>query len=83
VDSVAHRSFAAFVAAMVVFGPASLRLLDPVLPLGIAASALRNTVYLGGHDTSGQLRVLAAWAAAGVAFLTFLTPARQSRSPTP
>ncbi len=65
------------------FGPASLRLLDPVLPLGIAVSALRNTVYFAGHDTSGQLWVLAAWAAAGVALLTFLTTDPQSRSPTP
>jgi hypothetical protein len=65
------------------FGPASLRLFDPALPLGVAASALRNTVYFNGHDTSGQLWVLAAWAAVGVALLAFLTTDRQSPSPTP
>jgi len=34
------------------FGPAFLRALDPVLPLGVAASVVRNVVYFGGHATA-------------------------------
>jgi hypothetical protein len=49
------------------FGPGFLRVLDPALPLGVAVNALRNTVYFHGHDTGGDLWVLAAWVAAGVA----------------
>ena len=48
------------------FGPAFLRVLDPALPLGVAASVVRNVVYFGGHATALHLWVLAAWALAGV-----------------
>jgi hypothetical protein len=57
------------------FGPGFLRALDAALPLGVAADALRNTVYFHGHDTAGYLWVLGAWAAAGVAIL-LMHPAR-------
>ena len=68
------------------FGPGFLRALDPGLPLGIAASALRNTVYFHGYDTAGPLWVLAAWAGGGVAALALVAtmrrgPAASSRSP--
>jgi nucleotide-binding universal stress UspA family protein len=59
------------------FGPAFLRVLDPVLPLGIAASAVRNVVYFGGHATAPHLWVLAAWALAGVASLILVTALRR------
>ena len=48
------------------FGPGFLRALDSALPLGVAADAVRNTVYFHGSDTAGYLWVLAAWAAAGI-----------------
>ncbi|MFZ1996868.1 MAG: hypothetical protein WAU75_22325 [Solirubrobacteraceae bacterium] len=51
------------------FGPGFLRALNPVLPLGVAADAVRNTVYFHGHDTTGYLWVLGAWAAAGIGVL--------------
>jgi hypothetical protein len=51
------------------FGPGFLRALDSLLPLGVAADAVRNTVYFHGHDTAGYLWVLGGWAAAGIALL--------------
>jgi hypothetical protein len=51
------------------FGPGFLRALDSALPLGVAADAVRNTVYFHGNDTAGYLSVLGAWAAAGIAVL--------------
>jgi hypothetical protein len=57
------------------FGPGFLRALDSALPLGVAADALRNTVYFHGNDTAGSLGVLAAWAAAGIGVL-LVHPAR-------
>lgn len=57
------------------FVPGFLRALHPVLPLGIATDALRNTVYFHGNDTAGYLWVLAAWAAAGIGVL-LVHPAR-------
>jgi hypothetical protein len=62
------------------FGPAFLRVLDPALPLGVAASVVRNVVYFGGHATALHLWVLAAWALAGVAGLVAVTTLRH---PTP
>jgi len=59
------------------FGPAFLRVLDPVLPLGLAASVVRNVVYFGGHATALHLWVLAAWALAGVAGLIAVTTLRR------
>ena len=59
------------------FGPAFLRVLDPVLPLGVAASVVRNVVYFGGHATALHLWVLAAWALAGVAGLIGVTVLRR------
>lgn len=59
------------------FGPAFLRVLDPVLPLGVAASAARNVVYFGGHATGLSLWVLTAWALAGVLGLILVTALRR------
>ena len=63
------------------FGPGFLRALDSALPLGVAADAVRNTVYFHGNHTAGYLSVLGAWATAGIATLLlhsargWLTPA--------
>jgi nucleotide-binding universal stress UspA family protein len=59
------------------FGPAFLRVVDPVLPLGVAASVVRNVVYFGGHATALHLWVLAAWALAGIAGLIGVTTLRR------
>ena len=59
------------------FGPAFLRVLDPVLPLGVAASVVRNVVYFGGHATALNLWVLTAWALAGIAGLIVVTTLRR------
>jgi nucleotide-binding universal stress UspA family protein len=59
------------------FGPAFLRVLDPVLPLGVAASVVRNVVYFGGQATALHLWVLTAWALAGVAGLIGITTLRR------
>lgn len=58
------------------FGPAFLRVLDPALPLGVAASTVRNVVYFGGHATALHLWVLAAWALAGIAGVALVTALR-------
>ncbi len=59
------------------FTPGFLRVLSPVLPLGIAASSIRNVVYFGGHATSTYIWTLAAWALAGVAGLILVTALRR------
>ena len=59
------------------FTPGFLRVLSPVLPLGIAASTIRNVVYFGGHATSPYIWTLAAWALAGVAGLILVTALRR------
>jgi hypothetical protein len=59
-------------AGLAPFGPGVLRALDSALPLGVAAGAVRNTVYFGGHDTAGHLLVLGGWALAGFATLALL-----------
>jgi hypothetical protein len=55
------------------FGPSLFRSLDTALPLGVAAGAVRNTVYFGAHDAGGYLLVLGAWAVAGVVALMLVT----------
>jgi hypothetical protein len=57
------------------FGPGFLRALDSALPLGVAADAVRNTIYFHGSDTAGSLWVLGGWAAAGIGAL-LLHPTR-------
>jgi nucleotide-binding universal stress UspA family protein len=47
------------------FTPGFLRALDPVLPLGLAATTIRNVVYFGGHATTQYLWTLGGWALAG------------------
>jgi nucleotide-binding universal stress UspA family protein len=64
------------------FTPSFLRALNPVLPLGVAASTIRNVVYFGGHDTTSYLWTLAAWALAGVVGLNLITALRRP-APTP
>ena len=59
------------------FGPGFLRVLDPVLPLGVAASVVRNVVYFGGHATALHLWVLTAWALAGLVGLIGVTALRR------
>ncbi len=59
------------------FTPGFLRVLNPVLPLGIAASSIRNIVYFGGHATGAYIWTLAAWALAGVAGLILITVLRR------
>ena len=62
------------------FGPGFLRALDSALPLGVAADAVRNTLYFHGNDTAGYLWVLGGWAAAGIAAL-LVHPARRVARP--
>jgi nucleotide-binding universal stress UspA family protein len=64
-------------AGLAAFTPGFLRVLHPALPLGIAASAVRGTVYFDGYGTAGPLWTLAAWAIAGVAALTLVTAWRR------
>jgi nucleotide-binding universal stress UspA family protein len=62
------------------FTPGFLRVFSPVLPLGVAASSIRNVVYFGGHATGPYLWTLAAWALAGVAGLILITALRHPAS---
>ena len=59
------------------FSAAGFRFFDSVLPLGAAASVMRNVVYFGGHSTALHLWVLAAWAAGGLAGLIVLANRRR------
>jgi nucleotide-binding universal stress UspA family protein len=59
------------------FTPGFLRALSHVLPLGVAASTIRNIVYFGGHDTTSYMWTLAAWALAGVVGLILITATRR------
>ena len=68
---------------MVSFVPAFYRVLHPALPLGLAASAVRNVVYFGGHGAAAsELWVLAVWAVLGVAALSLVTWWRQTQAQT-
>ena len=60
------------------FTPGFLRVLSPVLPLGIAAGSIRNVVYFGGHATNAYIWTLAAWALAGVAGLILVMALRRA-----
>jgi nucleotide-binding universal stress UspA family protein len=60
------------------FSPAFLRVLDPALPLGVAANVVRNVVYFGGNATALRLWVLAAWALAGLVGLIVHTTLRRT-----
>ena len=62
------------------FTPGFVRALSPVLPLGIAASTIRDTVYFGGHGTGPAIWTLAVWALAGLTALILIT-ARRHRGP--
>jgi nucleotide-binding universal stress UspA family protein len=64
------------------FSGTGFRVFDSVLPLGLAASVVRNVVYFGGHSTALHLWILAAWAVAGLAGLVALA-ARRRPAPAP
>jgi hypothetical protein len=66
-------------ANLAAFTPGFLRVLNPVLPLGTAASALRDVIYFGGHGAALGLWALAAWALAGTVGLILVT----ARHPAP
>ena len=57
--------------------PGFFRALNPVLPLGLGASTIRNVVYFGGHNTTSYLWTLAAWALAGIVGLILITALRR------
>jgi hypothetical protein len=61
------------------FGPSFLRSLHSGLPLGVAADAVRNTVYFRAGDT-GHLWVLGAYAGGGLLALSLLTAAAGRRN---
>jgi nucleotide-binding universal stress UspA family protein len=63
------------------FTPGFLRVLSPALPLGVAANAVRNVVYFGGHATIRYAWTLAAWALAGLASLILVTAFRHRPAP--
>jgi nucleotide-binding universal stress UspA family protein len=69
-------------AGLAPFGPAFLRVLHPMLPLGTGVSAVRAAVYFGGHGAAGPLWVLAAWAVAGVTALALVTAWRRRQAST-
>lgn len=48
--------------------PPFWRAIGPWLPPGAGTTTVRNTVYFGGHHTTGPLWVLGGYAAAGIAF---------------
>lgn len=65
------------------FAPSFLRWLHSGLPLGVAADAVRNTVYFRAGDT-GHLWVLSAYAGGGLLALGLLIAAagRRNRGPS-
>lgn len=63
------------------FSPGFFRAIDTALPVGAAATVLRNTVYFHGHATTDGLGVLAAWAVGGLAVLAATGRIRQLRPP--
>jgi nucleotide-binding universal stress UspA family protein len=60
------------------FTPGFLRVFNPALPLGVAAGAIRNVVYFGGHDTTSYLWTLAAWAVGGVVGVILVAALRRT-----
>jgi len=64
-------------ANLAAFTPGFLRVLYPVLPLGVAAGAVRDVVYFGGHAAAPYVWTLAVWALAGVAGLILVTVLRR------
>lgn len=62
--------------------PAFWSAIGPWLPPGAATTAIRNTVYFGGHAVTGPLWVLAAYAAGGTVLALVATLLRQRRAAT-
>lgn len=52
--------------------------ISQALPNGAATSALRNVIYFGGQHTTGDIALIAAYAAAGTA-VTLITASARSR----
>lgn len=68
------------------FAPSFFRAIDTSLPVGAAATVLRNTLYFHGYATTAGLGVLSAWAAGGLALLVIAQRIRQAQpygNPTP
>jgi hypothetical protein len=64
------------------FQPGFHHALSQLLPNGAALTALRNTVYFGGGQTTTAILVLAAWAAAGIGLgLVAQATRRRDRAP--
>jgi nucleotide-binding universal stress UspA family protein len=61
------------------FTPGFLRALFHVLPLGLGAAAIRDTLYFGGHATGAYLLTLVVWAVVGVGGLILVTALRRPR----
>jgi nucleotide-binding universal stress UspA family protein len=59
------------------FTPGFLRVLFPVLPLGVAASTVRDVVYFDGHGISPYISTLTAWGLAGVTGLILVAALRR------
>jgi hypothetical protein len=66
-------------ANLAAFDPSFLRWLHSGLPLGVAADAIRNTVYFRAGDT-GHLWVLSAYASGGLVALCLLIAAAGRRN---
>jgi nucleotide-binding universal stress UspA family protein len=64
-------------ASLAAFTPGFLRVLSPILPLGVAAGSLRDVVYFAGHGAEAYLWTLAAWTVAGVSGLILVTALRR------
>jgi nucleotide-binding universal stress UspA family protein len=64
-------------ANLAAFTPGFLRVLSPVLPLGVAAGSLRDVVYFAGHGAEAYLWTLAAWTVGGVSGLILVTALRR------
>ena len=65
---------------LALFGPTFLRVLHPALPVGAAASAVRDAVYFGGYGTAGPLWVLGAWTIAGLVILSTVVAVQRRRT---
>jgi hypothetical protein len=59
------------------FTPGFLRVLNPVLPLGVAAGASRDVVYFAGHGADAYIWTLAAWSLAGIVGLFLVMTLRR------
>lgn len=61
--------------------PPFWRAIGGALPNGAGTTAVRNTVYFGGHSTGGPLLVIAGWAIGGVLVTVAATTWHPRRTP--